>query len=701
MNRQTAAGKSPIESILSALYNLEHSSLQDGSSPLSDISSLQTALEIKKFMDEIPGGFFIYHADGDEEILYANKAVLRLFGCDNLQEFQELTHNSFKGMVHPEDLDAVEDSIREQISHSQYDLDYVEYRIIQKDGQIRWVEDYGHFIHSDFAGDIFYVFVGDATEKKAQQIEEQLHRLAIIEGLCSDYEAILYVDLCEDKLLPYRLSSRLERQFQSGPQPSSFRQFCSEYIKAWVYPEDQALITLALDPAWIRKNVVSLNTYYVNYRISDRDELQYFQLRIANAGDQASSSQVVIGSRRVDDEIRHEMEQKKLLEEALNHAKRANITKNTFLANMSHDMRTPLNAITGFAALAENHLQEPEKLSEYVHKIHSSSEQLLSLINDILEISRIESGTLQTEEAPCSLSELITDFMESLSLKAEKKHISLSMDLSGIEHPHVFCDPLKIKQVLSCLGSNAVKYTKDEGRIRISVFEEKTPANNYASYRFCVEDNGIGIAPEYLEHIFDPFERVKNTTMSGIHGTGLGLTIAKQMVELMDGTITVESTPQKGSLFAFTLNLRIQNSKSNETADAQKALLYRMNGRKLLLVDDNELNLELETELLEDLGFLVDTATDGRIALEHLMQEEPGTYAVILMDIQMPIMNGYETTQVIRSLNDPLLHNIPIIALSANAFEEDRRMARKSGMNAHMAKPLDTKQLVEYLTEIL
>lgn len=701
MNRQTAAGKSPIESILSALYNLEHSSLQDGSSPLSDISSLQTALEIKKFMDEIPGGFFIYHADGDEEILYANKAVLRLFGCDNLQEFQELTHNSFKGMVHPEDLDAVEDSIREQISHSQYDLDYVEYRIIQKDGQIRWVEDYGHFIHSDFAGDIFYVFVGDATEKKAQQIEEQLHRLAIIEGLCSDYEAILYVDLCEDKLLPYRLSSRLERQFQSGPQPSSFRQFCSEYIKAWVYPEDQALITLALDPAWIRKNVVSLNTYYVNYRISDRDELQYFQLRIANAGDQASSSQVVIGSRRVDDEIRHEMEQKKLLEEALNHAKRANITKNTFLANMSHDMRTPLNAITGFAALAENHLQEPEKLSEYVHKIHSSSEQLLSLINDILEISRIESGTLQTEEAPCSLSELITDFMESLSLKAEKKHISLSMDLSGIEHPHVFCDPLKIKQVLSCLGSNAVKYTKDEGRIRISVFEEKTPANNYASYRFCVEDNGIGIAPEYLEHIFDPFERVKNTTMSGIHGTGLGLTIAKQMVELMDGTITVESTPQKGSLFAFTLNLRIQNSKSNETADAQKALLYRMNGRKLLLVDDNELNLDLETELLEDLGFLVDTATDGRIALEHLMQEEPGTYAVILMDIQMPIMNGYETTQVIRSLNDPLLHNIPIIALSANAFEEDRRMARKSGMNAHMAKPLDTKQLVEYLTEIL
>lgn len=701
MSKQMSAGKSPIESILSALYNPEYNSLQDGASPLSNNPSLQTALEIKKFMDEMPGGFFIYHADGEEEILYANKAVIRLFGCDTLQEFQELTGNTFKGLVHPEDLEAVEYSIREQISHSQYDLDYVEYRIIQKDGQIRWVEDYGHFIHSDFAGDIFYVFVGDATEKKAQQIEEQLHKLAIIEGLCSDYEAILYVDLDEDRLLPYRLSSRLERQFHSGPQPSSFRQFCTEYIKTWVYPEDQSLITLALDSTWIRKNILSLNTYYVNYRITDQNELQYFQLRIANAGNRESSGRVVIGSRRVDDEIQHEMEQKKLLEDALNHAQRANIAKNTFLANMSHDMRTPLNAITGFAALSENHLYEPEKLSEYIRKIHASSEQLLSLINDILEISRIESGTLQTEEAPCCLSDLINDFMESLSAKAEKKHISLSMDLSGVEHPYVFCDPLKIKQVLSYLGSNAIKYTKDEGWARISVVEQKTPTNNYASYRFCVEDNGIGIAPEHLEHIFDPFERIKNTTFSGIHGTGLGLTIAKRLVELMDGTITVESTLQKGSLFAFTLNLRIQHLRDGETNEPKEALLRRINGRRLLLVDDNELNLELETELLEDLGFLVDTAADGRIALERLMQEAPGTYAVILMDIQMPIMNGYETTQVIRSLNDPLLHSIPIIALSANAFEEDRRMSRKSGMNAHMAKPLDTDQLVEYLMDII
>ncbi len=701
MNKQLITDQSPIEYILSVLYGLEHGSDPREASLLCDAADLKTAQELKKFVDEIPGGFFIYHADGDEEIIYANKAMLRLFACDTLKEFQEVTGNTFPGLVHPEDLEAVECSIRDQISKSQYDLDYVEYRIIRKDGQIRWVEDYGHFIRSRFAGDIFYVFVGDATEKRERQSEEERRRLAVIEGLSSEYEAILYVDLDKDKLLPYRLSSRIEFQFGSGPQCYSFHEFCTEYIKTWVYPEDRALITLALDPHWIRKNVASQDTYYVNYRIRTPENVQYFQLRIAHAGHQESCSQVVIGSRRVDDEIQHEMEQKRLLEDTLNHAKRANIAKNTFLANMSHDMRTPLNAITGFTALAQNHMEEPEKLAEYLQKIQASGDQLLSLINDILEISRIESGTLQTEDVPCCLSTLISDFLKSQEAQTEKKHLSLTMDLSGAEHTCVYSDPGKLRQILACLTSNAIKYTPDGGRIRISVSERKAPTNNYASYEFSVEDNGIGIAPEYLEHIFEPFERVKNTTFSGIHGTGLGLTIARRLVELMDGTIAVESRPEQGSRFAFTLTLRIQHSNLLDEEAAAEALLQRFRGRKILLVDDNDLNLELESELLEDLGFSVDTAMDGRIALDLLLQADPGTYALILMDIQMPIMNGYETTQVIRSLNDPLLHSIPIIALSANAFEEDRRMSRKSGMNAHMSKPLNTDQLLEFLAEII
>ncbi|MCI9305569.1 MAG: response regulator [Lachnospiraceae bacterium] len=701
MNKQVITDQSPIEYILSVLYGLEHGSDQRESPSLSIDADLKTALELKKFVDEIPGGFFIYHADGGEELLYANKAMLRLFACDTLKEFQELTGNTFPGLVHPDDLESVECSIREQIRNSQYDLDYVEYRIIRKDGQIRWVEDYGHFLHSQFAGDIFYVFVADATEKREMQSEEELRRLAVIEGLSSEYEAILYVDLDKDRLLPYRLSSRIEFQFHSGPNCYSFHEFCTKYVSTWVYPEDQALITLALDPHWIRKNVASQNTYYVNYRIQTPESIQCFQLRIAHAGHQESCSQVVIGSRRVDDEIQHEMEQKKLLEDTLNHAKRANIAKNTFLANMSHDMRTPLNAITGFTALAKNHMNEPEKLAEYLQKIRTSGDQLLSLINDILEISRIESGTLQTEDVPCCLSDLISDFLKSLAPRTEKKRLSLTMDLSDVEHACVYSDPGKLKQILSCLTSNAIKYTSEGGHIKIAVSERKAPTNNYASYEFSVEDNGIGIAQEYLEHIFEPFERVKSTTFSGIHGTGLGLTIARRLVELMDGTITVESTPERGSRFAFFLTLRIQSSNALEKEDAAEALLRRLKGRKILLVDDNDLNLELESELLEDLGFLVDTAMDGRIALDLLLQADPGTYALILMDIQMPIMNGYETTQVIRSLNDPLLHSIPIIALSANAFEEDRRMSRKSGMNAHLSKPLNTDQLLEFLAEII
>ena len=235
----------------------------------------------------------------------------------------------------------------------------------------------------------------------------------------------------------------------------------------------------------------------------------------------------------------------------------------------------------------------------------------------------------------------------------------------------------------------------------ISITEQKAPSNNYASYQFCVEDNGIGIDPANLDRIFEPFERLKNTTFSGIHGTGLGLTIVKRLVEILDGSIAVESAPGKGSRFIVTFTLRIQNQKAFRPESAQELLLKRMGGRRILLVDDNDLNLELASELLEDLGFQIDTAMDGQKALEKLTGSAPDCYGLVLMDIQMPVMNGYETTQLIRSLEDPILCSIPIIALSANAFDEDRRMSRRSGMNAHMAKPLDTDQLLSLMMDII
>ena len=740
MNGQIKMDHGLIEYILSALDvpvppSSEADTSEQSQQPSSDFedSNLRIAYAAKEFLDEMPGGFFIYQAYGNEEILYANKAVLRIFHCDTYAEFLSLTGHSFRGLVHPDDLEEVEKSIWEQIAQSQYDLDYVEYRIIQKDGQIRWIEDFGHFLHSDYAGDIFYVFAADTTEKKQRQYEEktlllnekkeremhlqnrleeydremkvihqeQLRRLEVIEGLSIDYESILYANLDANQILPYRLSSRSERQFGKKFDICPYDWYISDYVKTWVCPEDQARVTQATDPDYIREKLSKVNTYHINYCVKKEGELQYLQLRIAAVDSEDRISSVVLGYRRVDGEIRHEMERKQLLEDALNHAKLSNIAKNTFLSNMSHDMRTPLNAITGYTVLAKNHLQDSEKLEDYLHKIEVSSDQLLSLINDVLEISCIESGTLQNVVSACSLSDIMQDVYQLIYQRAEAKKLTLSIDISNLHHPYVYIDSSKLKKILECLSSNAVKFTESGGKIRLTASEKRDPSKNYAVYTFVVEDTGIGIDKEYLEHIFKPFERLKNTTQSGIHGTGLGLTIAKSLAELLGSSIQVESEPGKGSRFIVSLTLRLQEIEELSPDDAEKKILELLGKRKILLVDDNEINLEIEQELLEDIGFLVDTAADGSEALDKVQQSVPGSYALVLMDIQMPIMNGYEAAWAIRQLPDPVQSGTPIIALSSNAFEEDRRRSRESGMNAHMAKPVHIPDLLKLMAEVL
>ncbi len=410
-----------IASLLNILEtnNMETSLLMENDIP-PEVSSLlgtqdiQTAYETIRFMEEMPGGFLIYHADGSEQIIYANKALLRIFQCNTLREFREFTHNSFKGVVHQEDLEEVEQSIMEQVKASQYDLDYVEYRIIRKDGLVRWVEDYGHFIHSNSAGDIFYVFITDATDKKKKHMEEKasllnkgkqkekklqnvidnydkriklinqehLRRLEVIEGLSINYESILYADMDSDKIMPYRLSKRNKLQFGNKLQVRSFLWYISDYINTWVHPEDTRIVSEATSPAYIRERLSNHKTFYINYRIIYNDEIQYLQLRIVNVSNKKHISQIVMGYRRVDEELQHEMEQKQMLKEALNNADLAITAKNTFLSNMSHDMRTPLNAVFGYTMLARKCNIDNETISEYLDKIDHSSRQLLDLIDN-------------------------------------------------------------------------------------------------------------------------------------------------------------------------------------------------------------------------------------------------------------------------------------------------------------------------------
>lgn len=690
----------------------------------TDAEHFDTAQKIKDFIDEIPGGFLIYNADDDEQIVYANKALIKIFDCDDFADFMAHTHGSFKGIVHPGDLESVEASITAQIAGNNDNLDYVEYRITRKDGIVRWVEDYGHYIHSEAAGNFYYVFISDATEKvtrrmaetatiinssreKEQQLQniiqeydrerklirqEHLQRLEVIEGLSINYDSILYADLDADKVLPYRLSMRLVKQFDHKLQVRELSWFLEDYVEVWVHPEDKERVRKFTTPEYLRNALKEPNSsFYINYRCLYKGELQYIQLRMVNVG----KAQIVMGYRNVDKEVLQEMKQKKLLEQALNNAKTADVAKNAFLSNMSHDMRTPLNAIFGYIALAKKCSGMSETLA-YLDKIELAGKQILDLVDKVLELSYMESQDFSLAEDECNVVAIVNDVYAAVRDEAARKNISVSLDVADVERTDVNTDAHKLAQVLTHIASNAVKYTENGGKVDISVKQRIAPSKEFATFTFTVADTGVGIAEDALERIFEPFEREKNTTASGVYGTGLGLTIAKHFIELLGGSIDVKSKLGAGSTFTVTVSLRLSSPAADESADSAEAIL---NGKKILIVEDNEINLEIETEILNDLGFETDSAANGQIAVETLKTASPDEYALVLMDIQMPVMDGRSAAREIRRIDG--YADIPIIALSANAFESDKRESLEAGMDAHLTKPIDIPVLMDAIKKAI
>ena len=659
--------------------------------PLSP-SELQVARELVQFIDEMPGGFLIYRAEGHEEIIHANQALLRMFRCESMEEFRSYTGNSFRGMVYPEDLEAVERDIWQQIAENQYDLDYVEYRILRRDGVVRWIEDYGHYVRSKTCGGVFYVFLGDATEKRDRQRQERtlidqeyLRRLRVIEGLSINYESILYADLDKDKILPYRFSRRTRPLFADKFQPLKYSCYAPVYVDTWVHEDDRELVAEATSPAYIKQQLSKENTYYINYRVLVDGEQQYLQLRVVKVGHREGVSQIVLGYRRMDQELQREMEQTRLLSEALENARLAIVAKNTFLSNMSHDMRTPLNAIFGFTALARRNLENPELAADYLQRVEASGRLLLEHIDHVLELSwsgSNEAAGSKSEEL-CDLRTLAQEVYDFLLPQAEEKGLSFSLCCDGLRHPEVYADAEKLSQLMMYLANNAVTYTH-QGSVSMTWREGEEPGGGRRqAYQLVVSDTGVGISEEFRTSIFEPFIRERNTTLSGVHGIGLGLTIAKNIADRMGGTIDVESAVGQGSTFTVTLRLRALQSPLPAAPEVPKE------PRSILIVEDNKLNLEIAMELLEELGFQVDSAENGQLGLEKVAASAPGDYDLILMDIQMPVMDGWQAAQAIRRLPDPALARIPIVALSANGFESDIKTSMECGMDAHLTKPLD------------
>ncbi|QBE96455.1 ATP-binding protein [Blautia producta] len=402
--------------------------------------------------------------------------------------------------------------------------------------------------------------------------------------------------------------------------------------------------------------------------------------------------------RRIQQEtLEKERRAKQLLEDALQKAEKASQAKSDFLSRMSHDIRTPLNAIVGMTELAQLHLEETERLKDYFTKIQSSGAHLLGLINEVLDVSKIESGTVELEEREFDLNSLVKEVSEIVRISLERKNQTFFAEVEEGTHTQVAGDARRLKQVLVNILENASKYTDKGGRVSLLVREERKEEQRAGTYRFLIRDNGIGMKPEYLEHIFEPFSRAEDSRTSKVTGTGLGMTIVKNIVSMMDGTIEVESEYGKGSEFLVTLCMTKCYGRVSVPSEEKMEDISGFTNLRVLLAEDNELNRQIAVEMLELLGIQAEVVEDGKQAVEAVLTHAPLYYDIVFMDIQMPVKNGYEAAREIRGSGMERISELPIYAMTADAFAEDIKSARLAGMNGHLAKPISIDQLKKAL----
>ena len=410
---------------------------------------------------------------------------------------------------------------------------------------------------------------------------------------------------------------------------------------------------------------------------------------------------VLIANRDVTDEKLRELRQEEELREAKLKAECANKAKSSFLFNMSHDIRTPMNAIIGYAELASRHLREIDKLGRYLEEIRICGKELLSMLGNVLDLARIENSKVEMEYTVSNVHECFENCVIMFRQQAESKNQTLSLT-EQIMYPYVYMDVPHLSEVCLNIISNAIKYTNTGGTISCNVLQESCEKEDWCNMIITITDNGIGMSEEFQKRIFETFERERNTTLSHIDGSGIGMDITKKLVELMDGTIEVKSKQGEGSEFTVTIPCR-KASEDDSLVKKNSNLCNKncLNGVRILLVEDNEINTEIATELLKEEGCIVETANDGVACIDLIEKADADYYKMILMDIQMPVMNGYDATLTIRKMKDTKKARIPIIAMTANAFAEDVEKVLSVGMNAHVAKPVDMNILVPTMMKYL
>ena len=548
---------------------------------------------------------------------------------------------------------------------------------------------------------LLYCVSRSRTEKRS--ILQDQKRLRVINALGHAYTSISLVNLKTEEIEIVKASENMKPDQKGDMLSIAHRE---ELIQQMIAEPFQEAYRKFADRSTVAKRLEDREALSFTVQMTDGKWLTMIVVPQGYDKD-GKLCTVLVANRDVTEEKEREIEQDKNLRNALAVAEHANRAKTAFLNNMSHDIRTPMNAVIGFTALATTHIDNKGLVLDYLKKIHTSGEHLLSLINDVLDMSRIESGSVQIEYTTVHLPDILQDLRTIIDGSVYSKKQKLHINIQNVCHEDIITDKLRLMQVLLNIIGNAVKFTPVGGMIRVSASEQPCKKDGYATMVFRVKDNGIGMSPEFQEHVFDSFAREHTVTENGIGGTGLGMAITKNIVDMMGGTIRVESEAGKGTEFTVMLACEIselnpeqkeaiKNEKQENRAESRRSY----EGKKILLVEDNELNREIATAIMQEIGLDVNIAEDGTDAVNIMSSAEGRSYDLIFMDIQMPKMDGYTATREIRTLKDPKCANIPIVAMTANAFEEDREKAIRAGMNGHIAKPISAEVILEKLSLI-
>lgn len=588
---------------------------------------------------------------------------------------------------------------------------YLETPQMGDDGEYHWVATHVIKLDNPYSDDILqFTFTRIIDYRKnlenkvivAKQ-EVKNYRAAVIRSFDRIYEIkaedcsvnliTLDKDTVKKETLPYSVSEFIKNNVLSRVVPDS-REFYLAYN--W-YMKNKNRRRLKNEDGSPRTGGLYDEWYFMD----DKGEYRWESVYV-DFGDEENDD-ITVFIKDIDSTKKREESQKQLLKEALANAEKANISKRNFLSHMSHDMRTPMNAIMGLTSIAKTNINNTEKVEECLDKIITSSNQLLGLINGVLDISKIESGTACINQDEFSIRELTEDVKAAAASQFEYKNQEFSIDLSGLSYDTVISDKDRIRQVLASLVNNAIKYTPICGKISVAIKDTETSVSGIHNLSIKVTDTGIGIEEKFLNKLFDPFEQESRTLYLSDSGAGLGLAITKNIIDMLDGTITVESEVNKGSCFTaeFPVKIPLDKIEASANEDIGPILENKYVGKHFLVVDDNELNREIAEELLRMTGAEVTLACDGNDAVDKVFMSIPFTFDAILMDIQMPVRNGCEATRDIRSSSRKDLQDIPIIAVTANAFSDDIRDSLNSGMNAHIAKPIDIKRLISTLDKYL